>query len=145
LIGEISDRSVAQEFKDLLKERLSIYDEERIIDEPVSTVDQLLSQLAETDIVVATRFHNVLFALILDKPVISISFHDKCVSLLDQMGLSEYLHDINYMDAERMIEQFLDIEKNVHKLKCVIKQKTESFRGALTEQYNIIFRETPAR
>ena len=69
-------------------------------------VQDVLAELAATDIVVATRFHNVLLALLLNKPVIAISFHHKCSSLMHQMKLSEYCHDIDHMDANRLIVQF---------------------------------------
>jgi hypothetical protein len=62
-----------------------------------STPSKLLSQLSATDLVVATRFHNVLMSLLLSKPVIAISFHHKCSSLMSEMGLSEYCQDINQM------------------------------------------------
>jgi polysaccharide pyruvyl transferase WcaK-like protein len=142
LIGDIfCDRPVAQEFRDLLKERSVIYDEKRITDEPASSVEQLLSQLAATDLVVGTRFHNVLFALLLIKPVISISFHHKCASLMSEMGLSEYCQDINHLDVNGLIAQFCALEKNAEKLRFLIKQKTEEFRRALDEQYNFIFKD----
>jgi polysaccharide pyruvyl transferase WcaK-like protein len=78
-------------------------------------------------------------ALLLNKPVISISFHHKCTSLMSEMGLSEYCHDINHMHADRLIEQFQDIERNAEKLKTVIRKKVEQSRKALDEQYNLIF------
>jgi len=140
LIGDVGDRRVTEEFKSLLKERSLIYDEARIIDEPVSSVEHLISQLAATDIVVATRFHNVLLALLLNRPVISISFHHKCASLMSEMGLGEYCHDINHMNAGRLIEQFQDVERNAEKLKPVIRQKVEQSRKALDEQYSLIFK-----
>ena len=129
-----------EEFKCLLKERSLTYDKTRIIDEPISSVQQLLSQLAATDIVVATRFHNVLLALLLNKPVIAISFHHKCTSLMSEMGLSQYCHDINHMNADRLMEQFQDVERNAEKLKLVIRQKVEQSRKALEEQYRLIFK-----
>jgi polysaccharide pyruvyl transferase WcaK-like protein len=141
LIGDIFDKPVVQEFRNLLRERLSSYDAERIIDEPVFCVEDLLSQLAATDVVVATRFHNVLLALLLNKPVISISFHQKCVSLMSEVGLSEYCQDINHLSHEWLIEKFSDLEKNAAKLKPLIKQKTEEFGRALDEQYQLIFKE----
>jgi polysaccharide pyruvyl transferase WcaK-like protein len=139
LIGDGSDRPVVQAFADLLKERLVRYDEGRIMNEPASSVDHLLSQLAATDVVVATRFHNVVFSLVLNRPVISISFHHKCASLMSDMGLSEYCQDINQLDADKLIRQFCHIEKNVEKLRCMIQQKTEVFCKALDQQYNAIF------
>jgi polysaccharide pyruvyl transferase WcaK-like protein len=140
LIGDVlHDRHVTEEFMELLKEHASTYDERRIIGEPAFSVEHLLSQLATIDVVVATRFHNVLLALLLNKPVISIAFHHKCVSLMSEMGLKEYCQDINLLDADMLIEQFCNLEKNAEKLRPLIKQKTDEFRGALDEQYNFIF------
>jgi polysaccharide pyruvyl transferase WcaK-like protein len=145
LIGDTSDRAVTQEFRSLLKERSVIYAEGRIIDEPVFSAGQLLSQLAATDIVVATRFHNVLLALLLNKPAISISFHHKCASLMSQMGLSEYCQDINDLKAGRLIEQFCHLEKNAGSLRPMIRQKAEECRKALDDQYNHIFQDLEPR
>ena len=75
-------------------------------DHPIGSVHELLSQLSATDLVIATRFHNVLMSLLLGKPVVAISFHHKCSSLMSDMGLSEYCHDINQMNADTLIEQF---------------------------------------
>jgi polysaccharide pyruvyl transferase WcaK-like protein len=140
LIGDLCDRPVTREFGDLLKERSSQCYEGRIVDEPVFSVEQLLSQLAATDVVVATRFHNVLFALLLNKPVIAISFHHKCVSLMSEMGLSEYCQDINQLRAGRLIDQFCNLEQNAETIRPIIRQKSEGFRKALDEQYNLIFK-----
>jgi polysaccharide pyruvyl transferase WcaK-like protein len=141
LIGDVVDKRVTQEFRSLLRERLSNYDETRIIDEPVSSVDDLLSQIAATDIVVATRFHNVLMALLCNKPVLSISFHHKCESLMNAMGLSTYCLNIDDLKADRLIEKFCDLEANACKLKPLIKEKVKEFRNALDEQYKVIFND----
>ncbi len=42
-----------------------------------SSVHDVMTQLAETDIVVATRYHNVVCALMLGKPTISIGYAKK--------------------------------------------------------------------
>ena len=139
LIGDDYDNPVTQEFRSLLKKRLRTDDEQRIVDQPVFSVEQLLSQLAATDIVVATRFHNVLLALLLNKPVISISFHHKCASLMSEMGLLEYCLDINHLKAERLMERFCELEKNAEKLRPIIRKKTIKCRAALDEQYRLIF------
>jgi polysaccharide pyruvyl transferase WcaK-like protein len=140
LIGELCDRSALEDFKSQLKTSLKTYDEERIINQPAVSVEQLLPQIAATDIIVATRFHNVLLALVLNKPVIAISFHHKCASLMSDMDLPEYCHDINHMNAGRLIEQFQGAEKNTEKLKHIIRQRVEQSRNALDEQYNRIFK-----
>jgi polysaccharide pyruvyl transferase WcaK-like protein len=142
LIGDLdgNDREATAEFRCLLKARLGVYDEHRVVYNPVSSVDGLLSELAATDIVVATRFHNILLALLLNKPVIAISFHHKCASLMSEMGLAEYCHDIRRMDAGRLIEQFQDVQRNAGTLRQLIREKVEQARKALDEQYALIFK-----
>jgi len=139
LIGDSGDREATSAFRCLLKARLGPYDEERVIDQPALRVEDLLPQIAATDIVVATRFHNVLLALFLNKPVISVSFHHKCASLMGDMGMEKYSHDIDRMNAARLIEQFQDLEKNAERVRPLIRQKVEQCRKALDEQYGLIF------
>ena len=139
LSGDVGDVHARQEFGDLLRERLSVCDEGRIIDEPICSVEDLLSQIVATDIVVATRFHNVLLALLCNKPTISISFHHKCDSLMNAMGLSEYCLDINNLKADRLIGKFCDLETNANKIKPLIGERVRKFREALDEQYKLIF------
>jgi polysaccharide pyruvyl transferase WcaK-like protein len=141
LIGELSDRAVVAEFKALLKDRLPAYDEGRIIDGAVGSVEDLLTQLAETDAVVATRFHNILLAMVLNKPVISISFHQKCTSLMQDMGLQDYCQDIKQLSAEKLIKQFCQLTKNADSLKQMISEKVADRRDALDEQYRLIFKD----
>lgn len=138
-LGEATDLNVLEEFKSLLKMTMGDYDEDRVIDQAVDSAEQLLPQIAAADVVVATRFHNVLLSLLLDKPVLAISFHRKCDSLMNQMGLAKYCHDINHMSTAALIEQFVDLEKNAEQLKPVVRQRIAESRKAVDEQYDLIF------
>lgn len=140
LIGDLVDTPVTREFRSLL-ERSGVYDEEQIIDEPVASVEDLLSQLAATDFVVATRFHNVLLSLLLNKPVVAISFHHKCSSLMAQMGLADYCQDINHLQADELISQFCRLEENAASVRATLAQKVKACRDALDEQYAAILRK----
>lgn len=140
IYGDIQDKPVTQEFRALLNDCAATYDATRIIDEPIVSVDNLLAQLAASDLVVATRFHNVLLALLVDKPVLAITFHHKCVSLMRQMGLSEYSQDINTLTAPGLLDTFLKLERNSDGLKPLIHHKAHAFRVALDKQYDEIFR-----
>jgi polysaccharide pyruvyl transferase WcaK-like protein len=145
LIGDLGDTNAKNYFRDLLRKRISESDEERIIDEPIRSPDDLLLQIAATELVVATRFHNIILALLCNKPVISISFHHKCESLMSSMGLSEYCLDLNNFGAEQLSEKFCRLEQNCRALKSAISQKVIEFREALDYQYKIIFNETLSR
>ena len=142
LIGDLGDTNTKNYFRDLLRKRISAPDEGRIIDEPIRSPDDLLLQIAATDLVVATRFHNVLLSLFCNKPVISISFHHTCKSLMSSIGLSEYCSALNTFDADQLSERFCRLERNCDTLKSAISQKViEKIREALDYQYEIIFNE----
>ena len=141
LIGDLSDNGTKQELHDLLKNRFPEYDSSHIIDEPIFSVESLLPQITATEIVVATRFHNVLFALLCNKPVIAISFHHKCELLMAAMGLSDYCLDIGSLSAEALIEKFCDLEANADRVRAQIKEKVCEFQQHLNEMYQSIFQE----
>jgi len=140
LIGDVYDVPVTRDLTELLRHNGFIGTRGRLFNEPAASVGQLLSQLASTDLVVATRFHNVLLSLLLEKPVMAITFHHKCSSLMSAMGLSDYCQDINGLTADGLIERFRALETNADKLKDSIKQKTAECARALDEQYDLIFR-----
>ena len=101
-----ADTFVIDDLRAVLRERLASEVDERVTDHPIGSVHELLSQLRATDLVIATRFHNVLMSLLLGKPVVAISFHHKCSSLMSDMGLSEYCQDINEINADALIAKF---------------------------------------
>ena len=140
LIGDVKyDNPVRQDLKSSLKNLSIEYNDCRIIDEPIFSVSDLLNQIATTDMVVSTRFHNVLFAIMLNKPVISISYDLKNDALMANTGLSDYCQRIDNFDVNRLINQFLQLEKNVNRLKPLMKRKIEEYREALNEQYFALF------
>ncbi len=139
LIGDLSDARAKQAFLQLLEQHPTKYDRQRIIAEPINCVADLLSQIAATDAVVATRFHNTLLSLLCEKPVISISFHHKCDSLMAAMGMSDYCLNSGDLEADRLIETFCRLEANADALKPLIKERKERFRAALDQQYRLIF------
>lgn len=138
LLGD-EDTRVIQEFRSVLRARRGSHDEARIVTQPITSVQDVLAELAATDVVVATRFHNVLLALLLNKPVIAISFHHKCSSLMSSMKLSDYCHDIDEIDADRLIGQFQRLEENRADVTRTITEGVEQARSALDEQYDLLF------
>jgi polysaccharide pyruvyl transferase WcaK-like protein len=139
LLGD-EDPTVIAEFRSVLHANLGVYDETRITDAPMLSVEEVLAQLAAVDVVVATRFHNLVFSLLLNRPVVAISFHHKCTSLMKDMGLGDYCHDIHDMNVERLLEQFQSLEDNAETVRCNIAAKVDEYRSALDAQYDSLVR-----
>jgi polysaccharide pyruvyl transferase WcaK-like protein len=143
LSGDLCDMGARREFRTCLKGRLSAADEARIYDEPVWSVADVLAQISATDIVVATRFHNILLSFLCGKPVIAISFHHKCESLMRAMGMSEYCLSISALSVDKLIERFCAIERTC--MKPVIMERVRQFRDILDQQYAAIFDDSKRR
>lgn len=136
LIGDVVwDLDVRRDFKVALEERGIKYDDGRIIDEPASSVDELLSQLSSVDIVVASRYHNVLLALMLGKPAIAISYHEKFKALMDGVGLTEFCQNIEHIDVDELLGKLARVQENYPGVKLQIARETARLRAELDEQY----------
>jgi polysaccharide pyruvyl transferase WcaK-like protein len=141
LIGDlVYDQDVRQDLRKVLEERGVKYGDGKIVDEAASSAEELLSQLASTDAVVASRFHNILLALMLRKPVVAISYHEKFESLMRGVGLAEFCQDIESIDIEKLIAKVTSLRENVHSIEVRIARETETYRVALDEQYERIFK-----
>ena len=141
LIGDDSyDRRIKGDVIERLKKKRSKPAQGQIIDEPVSSVERLIAQLAEADLVVGTRFHNILLAMMLNKPVIALSYHEKIASLMAEMGMADYCQNVDELDVDVLVERFLELEKNAGIVKTAMERKVEHHRKALDEQYARIFR-----
>jgi polysaccharide pyruvyl transferase WcaK-like protein len=107
----------------------------QVIAEPVRSVEELLCQLAQSDVVVATRFHNVLLSLLVEKPVISVSYNQKNDDLMADMGLGAYCQPIRELDVRRLQEQFQQLVANAGTVRQQIAVQTTRQRQLLDEQY----------
>jgi polysaccharide pyruvyl transferase WcaK-like protein len=109
-----------------------------VLAQPIAGPAEVLSQLAATDFVVASRFHNVLLALMLNKPVVSISYHDKVDALMAGFGLATFCQDIERFDLDTLTAQLTMLEQDATNLKPRIQQTADAYRDALDNQYERI-------
>lgn len=136
LIGDVVwDQGVRRDLRRELEERGYSYEDGRIVDEPTSSVNELLSQLASVDVVVSSRFHNVLLGLMLGKPAIAVSYHEKFQPLMSGLGLEEFCQDIEQIDVDELIKKVCKLIEDAPVIRSQIASKTESYRAALDEQY----------
>ena len=142
LIGDVVyDSRVRKDVRTLLEQSGLTYEKSNIIDEPPRSFEELLSQLATTKVVVASRFHNLLLALMLGKPALAISFHEKDDSLMMAVGLQEFRQDIARLDVSALIEQFVRLEKNADRVRQELRRTINGYRKELDKQYSCIFEE----
>ena len=111
----------------------------QLIEEPIETVEHLMNQLAQTDMVVASRFHGVLLSLLLEKPVIALSYHSKIDELMKDTGQADYCLSIDHFETETMQQLYLQIRADSLKIRDQIAKRVGEYRAALDDQYRRIF------
>jgi len=121
-----------------------------VVAEPISTFADLMRAMAPAGIVVATRYHNVVCALMLAKPTISIGYGAKNAVLMADTGLGEYCQSVRSLDVGRLIEQFTDLESQAARLRQAITQgntaKAPLVEDQLAELSAVLFQApAPAR
>jgi len=142
LIGDFAyDQRVREDLRRTLGERGVIYEEVKIIDTPAFSVEELLVQLSSLDIVVSSRFHNLVLALMLRKPVFAVSYHaEKFQPLMEGVGLSEFYHDIDQIDVDGLIGKVVRLQENASAISVQTARQTENYRAALDEQYELMLK-----
>jgi polysaccharide pyruvyl transferase WcaK-like protein len=139
LIGDMQyDTSVIREFVDLLKSRNIPTDRPWLVAEPAQSVAELLRQLGETDAVISARYHNVVMALIQNKPVITLSDHAKLDSLATDFGLARYLVPLAELKPEILIGRFNQLESDLDRLRPHIKAELKKYRDELDALYSAL-------
>jgi polysaccharide pyruvyl transferase WcaK-like protein len=82
---------------------------ERVVADPMRSLHDLMRQMAETDVIVATRYHNIVCALKLGKPLVSLGYAEKNDVLMTEMGLGSFCQHVERLDLDLLIEQFTQL------------------------------------
>ncbi len=115
--GDVHDEPVMREILADVRAQRPGLGPSQLIAEPASSLGELLRQMASVNVIVATRFHNVLCALMLAKPTLSLGYAVKHETLMADMGLSEFCQSAKSLDLDRMIEQLTGLENRAAQLR----------------------------
>jgi polysaccharide pyruvyl transferase WcaK-like protein len=117
----------------------------RVVAVPGRTLHDLMDQMQETDVVVATRYHNVICALKLARPTISLSYADKNDALLADMGLGAYCQHVETFDVDLLKQQFNGLLDERQSLQEQIRDRLKIIQGRLLVQQTILLEEVIGR
>jgi len=84
-----------------------------------NTLDAFLSYFDCIDLLIGSRLHSCLLALARGVPVISISYLPKCEEILGEIGLSEYVVDINTGDWDELKNLYNSLLSAKSRLACL--------------------------
>jgi polysaccharide pyruvyl transferase WcaK-like protein len=137
LIGEDSDNRAVADLTRSISARKSLLPG-RVHAVPASSLHDLMQQILETDIVVATRFHNVVCALKVGRPTVSLGYSKKNDALLAEMGLQPFCQHVETFDLDLLIRQVNELLAERNRYVDLIRQGNLSLRERLRRQDKIL-------
>jgi polysaccharide pyruvyl transferase WcaK-like protein len=106
------------------------------------TTEDLFAEMRSLDYIVTCRFHGVVFAHLLNLPVIALCHHAKVQTLMYDIGMQEYCLDIRTIEASRLVDTFRSLVINAPQLKHRMEAMRSAYQARLTQQFDALCTET---
>jgi polysaccharide pyruvyl transferase WcaK-like protein len=98
------------------------------------TLEELMVELARAEVAVVSRFHNLIAALKVGRPVVSLSYAGKSDRMLEEFGLAGYAQPIDSFDVDLLLEQVDRCRAEGSRLEVTAKEVLHRYDEALEEQ-----------
>lgn len=112
-----------------------------VVAAPVFSLEGLMQQMSSVGTVVATRYHNVLCALKMAKPTLSVGYARKNDALMSDMGLGDFCQSARSLDGALLIEQFAALELRSDEIRRTLASKSVAAARRLDDQFKILSAE----
>jgi polysaccharide pyruvyl transferase WcaK-like protein len=119
---------------------LTALEAERVEQPAIETVTDLLAQLSKVNLVVASRFHNLVMAHMLGKPTIALSYQEKIDCLMQAAELPEYCFHLSDFDVQTLKERIALLEAEAEAIRAKLLLQCEHNRSKLLSQYDQVLR-----
>lgn len=105
-----------------------------LITETAHSQHDVMRQMADSDIVVSSRFHNLVFALMLGKLTISTGYAEYHTELMADMGMGAFCQHSESIKVESLIGQFTELISNRSHYEAIIRDAVSFARKRLAHQ-----------
>ena len=103
------------------------------------SAEETLANMSFMDYVTTCRFHGVIMAHLLKKPVLTISDCRRTTALMSDLGLSQYCVEIGECDEAKLEQAFLSLVSNRDKVENRLAETLEQYRRRLEAQFDELF------
>jgi polysaccharide pyruvyl transferase WcaK-like protein len=128
VIGDVADLPLADEIADAVRSSCEV-DEARVAVSHADNQNDLMAEMAGAEVVAASRYHNVIAALRVGVPVVSLGYAGKNAALLERFGLAELDQPIEEFDPDVLLRHIAEARASSRsQLRRVLAQMQESLR-----------------
>jgi len=137
---EISfDQHAMEDLARFLKTRIGAAASPNITLQLVDAFPALITAIRGSEYIVTSRYHGVVFAHLMNRPVLAISHHPKVASLMHDLGLSEYCVNIHAFDLDLLKDKFTQLVEHRDEIKARMSDKARCYNRELKAQFDRLF------
>jgi polysaccharide pyruvyl transferase WcaK-like protein len=103
---------------------------------------ELLTQIASTDAVIGTRYHNVVGALMMNRPVVSLGYAARFDEVMKSMGLGDYCHYAESIVPEAVLDDLEELLGNWDGFSAGVDTRNQQYRRELEHQFAALINPT---
>lgn len=125
--GDHVDIDVAEEVRTAVLSQCPDLPAGAVVVRAARTFAELSVEMGSAELVIASRFHNLIGALRLGRPTVSMGYADKCRDLMVAVGLPDYSQDIETLGADRLLAQVTAARQDGTALADRIRSTTSAY------------------
>lgn len=138
MLGQDNDHVAVVDLTARLRLSLSEAQLARVLYEPSSSLHDVMAQMQATDVIVATRFHNVVCALRVGMPLISLGYLEKHDVLAADVGLADYCTDVEQFEVEWLISRLERLLEEREARAAQVRATVERYLDELSAQETML-------
>ncbi|HEY0239123.1 MAG TPA: polysaccharide pyruvyl transferase family protein [Friedmanniella sp.] len=143
VVGDRVDTEVAHDVARAVRALRPAPPDDLVSVSSTATFDELTEQMAHAEVVVASRFHNLICGLRLARPTVSVGYADKAADLVRAAGLPDVVQEIDALDPDLLVDQVRTARRTSATLSTQIARTTASWaaevQGLLEEVSSGVF------
>jgi polysaccharide pyruvyl transferase WcaK-like protein len=125
--GDRVDIDVAHELRTAVLEARQDLSDDAVVVREFTTFSELTEEMRRAEVVIPSRFHNLICALRLARPTVSAGYAPKNHELMLALGLDEYSQTMEHLDGEKLVAQIRAARSNAEALTAKIRRGTSEY------------------
>jgi polysaccharide pyruvyl transferase WcaK-like protein len=138
LVGDLVDRDTAAAVATRACEGRPDLEPGTLSVSAAASLEALMTEIATAEAVVASRFHNVICALSLAKPTVSLAYAPKNDALMRDFGLGGACQSLESLDVARLHSQLDEVRRRHPQRAAAMQRTVERYEAELQAQFVLL-------
>ncbi len=126
LVAEPSDKRALVKLKDLLADGVDRGGD-------MNVLDDVMTEIRDCDLVIASRFHVLIAGLKLNRPCISLSYGPKHDLLMADAGVGEFCQHADYFDFDLLVRHVETIAADPARLSAIVAERVAAMKARVLD------------